>query len=236
MYFSPCARNVPRRQVLRGLSAAALGTAAYTFPWNSLIEPSALHAAPVPLDLKFKANWRGDKIGTHEIKVTPLDRENAWRTEVVIDMKVDLGLFGEISFRHECVEVWRGGRLVELDSKTDDDGSKFSVTGRAMGEQFAMKGPGGPRLVPGNLLTSSSAWSVEVCRQQQLIDVTHGDVIGLVTSPKGATKIDTAQGMETAQRYSIISPLIAGDLVYDSNGVWLGGRLERSGASIDYVL
>lgn len=233
MQFPHRMKKIGRRQALHGLSILTLGT---LITVSSIPGSAQSKVRPKPLDLVFDANWRGDKIGTHEIKVTPLDGESAWRTEVVIDMKVDLGLFGDISFKHECTEIWREGRLMELDSKTDDDGSVFSVSGQAKGKDFAMKGPGGPRLVPGNLLTSSSAWSVEVCQQQQLIDVTHGDIIGLVASQKGVKNIDTAQGKKTVQRYAVMSPLIAGDLVYDRNGIWLGGRLERSGASIDYAL
>lgn len=225
-----------RRGVLLGLSAAALGPIATPASWIVSMWPTLSHAAPVPLDLVFDANWRGDRIGTHEIKVKPLDSGAAWRTEVLIDMTVNLGLFGKITFRHECIENWRNGRLVELTSKTEDDGSVFSVAGKAKGDKFSMEGPGGLKLAPSNLLTTSSAWSVEVCRQEQLIDVTHGDIIGVVANRKEPARVDTKGRTQAVQYYSVMSPLIAGDLVYDRNGIWLGGRLERSGASIDYAL
>lgn len=200
------------------------------------VRGAGAQAPPRALDLEFRALWGNKQIGTHRIAVTPEGEPGNWRVQVVMDIKVSLGWFGEITFKHDCREVWQDGRIVELRSTTDDDGDVFSVNGEARGADFALEGPGGPFIAPGDLLTSSSAWSEAVCRQDRLIDATHGSIIGVVADLVGERQVETPRGAMQARRYDIVSPLISGELLYATDGDWIGGQLHRKGQKIDYVL
>lgn len=185
---------------------------------------------------KFRAFWGKDPIGTHDITVTPGTGAGDWEVAVDIDMLVDLGMFGEIAYRHTGRETWRDGRLATLESQTDDDGERYGVTGRATGDYFRMEGPGGPFEVAGDLLTSNSAWSEAICQQSEIIDATAGTAVGLVASFDRTTMANSADGPQMVRVYQVISPMVAGSFWYDPAGVWMRSRLERSGEEIDYVL
>lgn len=230
--------SLPRRRFLSRTALFCGGAAAFAAfgglaPGGGAIRMA--QAATARQDIAFDVFWDDDRIGSHRFKVSPGASEGDWTVEVVIDMVVDLGLFGEITFRHDCTEQWKAGRLSRLSSTTNDDGESFTVTGEARGEDFALEGPGGPFLAAGTLLTSSSAWSVDICNQSQIIDVTHGDVIGVVTEEDGKRSVTVGSRTVDAVRFNVMSPLIAGTLLYGPDNTWLGGVLQRSGADINYV-
>ena len=82
------------RSGLRRRSFLCLGTcivaSAIVPPWWSGNRPHASRPAPAE-DFVFDAFWGDDRIGSHAIRLRPLDGTDGWRTEVEIDMKVDLG-------------------------------------------------------------------------------------------------------------------------------------------------
>jgi hypothetical protein len=229
-------RPLTRRKLLNGLVHGAVGTALTGAAASGPTRRVEAQVPPHRLDLMFRALWGNKQIGTHRIAVMPETESGNWRVEVAMDIKVSLGWFGEITFKHHCQEVWQDGRIVELTSTTDDDGDVFNVNGEARGADFALQGPSGPFLAPANLLTSSSAWSEAVCRQDQLIDATHGSVIGVVADLKGERQVETVRGRLRARRYDFVSPLLSGELLYGTEGEWIGGQLHRKGQKIDYVL
>lgn len=200
--------------------------------------PARAAAMPVPEALiarRFRAFWDQDPIGTHEFTVTPGTRPGDWQVAADIDMLVDLGMLGELVYRHTSRETWRDGRLAELESQTDDDGDRYGVTGRAVGDYFRMVGPGGPFEAPGELPTSNGAWSEAICQQSEIIDATTGAAVGLVASFDRTTMTSTSAGPELVRVYQVISPIVAGSLWYDQAGIWVKSQLERSGEEIEYV-
>jgi hypothetical protein len=201
--------------------------------------PSLAYSLPVPdrhIARRFNVFWGKDLIGTHEIEVLPARTAGDWDVAVEIDFLIDLGLFGEITYRHRSRESWRDGRIVELTSHTDDDGDVVMVVGRAAGAAFRITGPDGTADAPGSLVTSNSAWSEAICRQRRIIDATTGAVVDFRAKPEGARLTTTAAGQEVARSYQVTCPLIAGSFWYDAAGLWMRGRLDRKGEKIDYFL
>jgi hypothetical protein len=196
-----------------------------------------------PLARKFNVFLGEDAIGHHRFTVTPGARAGDWEVAVDINLLIDLGWFGEITYVHSSRESWRGGRIVQLESRTDDDGDVCSVSGRAAGDKFRLAGPSGPVDAPGHLMTSNGTWSESICRQSRIIDATGGTVVELVAIPEGVAETglgspgsDGSESGGPARAYQVTCPMIAGSFWYDTAGLWMRSRLVRRGHKIDYVL
>ena len=84
------------------------------------IEADAARACDASQDRVFEVR-RGDKpIGTHSIRF----RQNGSETQVDIDINLRVG-FGPITmfrYEHSNREIWRDGKLISLDTATNDNG------------------------------------------------------------------------------------------------------------------
>lgn len=225
--------SLDRRQFTTGLLGLAASAAV---PVAKPLAAAPLTAPDRPIARKFKVFWKGDAIGTHAFSIVPSGRPGDWDVIVDIDFLIDLGWFGEITYRHTSRETWRGGRLASLEGRTDDDGDVSNVTGAAAGDYFRMQGPNGAFETPGNVLTSNSAWSEQVCRERQIIDATAGTLVGLVASLDGIGYAFALGQQHPARIYQLISPIVAGSFWYDDAGIWIKGLLQRRGQEIEYIL
>ena len=77
-------------------------------------------------------------------------------------------------FSHDAVEVWRAGRLESVESTTDDNGTRLTVTGATTGDAFRIIGEDGPFLAAPQLLTTNTLWDKRLLRESRMIDVQHG--------------------------------------------------------------
>jgi hypothetical protein len=221
----------------RRLAIGFLGlAAALVIPGARPLRASEFPAPYGHISRRFNVFWDKDAIGTHHVEVMPGLRSRSWRVEVEIGLEVDLGLFGTVDYHYTSWEWWLDGRLAALESRTDDDGDVSEVAGHASGRHFRLEGPNGLVDAPGDLLTSNSAWSEAICRQNKIIDTTTGTVVDFTALPEGSRTTTTASGLETARAYQVTCPIIAGSFWYDTAGLWMRGRLIRKGEKIDYFL
>lgn len=239
---SPVA-DLSRRKVAMGLIGLATARAlALPLTGSLILAPGGAAQATgqaipqAPLARKFNVFFGDDAIGHHRFTVTPGARAGDWEVAVDINLLIDLGWFGEITYVHSSRESWRDGRLVQLESHTDDDGDLCSVSGRAAGDRFRLAGPSGPVDAPGDLMTSNGTWSESICRQSRIIDATGGTVVELVAKLEDRTGDKTSGAAGGARAYQVTCPMIAGSFWYDTAGLWMRSRLVRRGHKIDYVL
>lgn len=238
--------DLSRRQVTMGLvgmaTARALAPAlslALPLTGSLILAPAAPAQAAVqpmpvaPLARKFNVFHGKDTIGHHQFSVVPGARAGDWEVAVDINLRIDLWLFGQITYVHSSRETWRDGRIAQLESRTNDDGDVCAVSGRTAGDGFRLTGPSGQVDAPGNLMTSNGTWSESICRQNRIIDATGGTVVGLVATPEGVAETGSDG---PARAYQVTCPMIAGSFWYDAAGLWMRSRLIRSGYKIDYVL
>lgn len=236
--------GLSRRQLtvgLLGLAALRTMTPALGVALPLLApRPARGGAAPaipdVALSRTFDVFWGKDAIGSHRIEVTPTGGAGDRDVVVEIDLLIDLGWFGEVTYVHSSREIWRGGRIIRLESHTDDDGDVYSVSGRAAGDGFEVSGPRGLVKAPGNLMTSNGTWSESICGQNRIIDATGGAVVDLVAKLEDGTGHEADGSTGRVRAYQVTCPMIAGSFWYDAAGLWMRSRLVRSGYKIDYVL
>ena len=219
--------HVSRRRML-GLT---MGAAAW--PLLGPIFPAPARAAS-PSDLRFRALYQGSPAGEHRVAFRPQGDRLMVTTH--IDITVRVLFFTAFRFAHEGVEVWQSGRLVSVESSTDDNGTMLEVSGHAADDGFRIRGADGPYLASARLLTSNTLWDHRLLRESRMIDVQYGSVVGLVVKPLGPELVDTPQGRVTARRYRMITPNYAGSLFFDDKGRWVKGLMERQGEILEYAL
>lgn len=218
---------VNRRQLLGMVGAAAATT---------LLSP--LGAQPTssvaPRDIHFRAMHRGTPCGEHTIAFR-LDGDRLVVT-THIEIAVKVLFITAFRFMHDAEEVWQGGRLMSVKSTTNDNGTPQQVSGYATAEGFRLLGEDGPFLAAAQLLTSNMLWDYRIVRESRLIDVQHGNEVGLVAKLLGEEDVATPQGSVRARRYQIITPHYAGSLFYDGDGRWVKGLIEQQGEVLEYAL
>jgi hypothetical protein len=187
-----------------------------------------------PPDLRFRAMHRGTEVGEHRVGF----RSDGDRLVVTthIDITVKILFFTAFRFSHDAVEVWQAGRLVSVESTTDDNGTRLAVTGAAVGDGFRITGVDGPFLAAPQLLTTNTLWDRRLLRESRMIDIQHGGVVGLVVKPLGEEQVATPRGPVTARRYRIITPNYAGSVFFDGDARWVKGLMERNGEILEYAL
>ncbi len=219
--------NVTRRRFL-GLAAGAS-----LLPLLGAFPARATEAAP-PANIRFRASHRDTKVGEHSV----IFRTDGTRLSVVthIDITVKVLFFTAFRLKHDAEEIWEAGRLISVQSTTNDDGVALTVSGYAAAEGFRILGADGPFLAPANLLTSNTLWNSKLIGESKLIDVQHGSEVGMVAKRIGEELVDTPSGRIRATRHHIITPHYAGSIFYDTDGRWVKGFIERQGEILEYAL
>lgn len=190
-------------------------------------------AAGPPTGLAFNVFLGKQRIGQHATRFAP--DGDGFRATTKIELKVKLAFITLLDLKHESEEAWQAGRLAELKSRTNDGGDVFEVSGEATSAGFRVRGPAGSITAPSNVHTSNGLWNVAALESKQLVDAQNGGVIGLVVKRLDSGPIDVAGRSVLAQRYSILTPVAAGDLWFDDIDL-AKARLEIRGEIVDYRL
>lgn len=224
-------RPVNRRRFLGLAAGAGLLPLIGAFP--SLAAQAATQPA-TPVNIRFRASHRGAPVGEHSVTF----RTDGARLSVVtrIDITVKVLFFTAFRLKHEAEEIWEAGRLVSVQSTTNDDGVLVKVSGYAAAEGFRILGADGPFLASAHLLTSNTLWNNKLINESKLIDVQHGSEVGMVAKLIGDEVVETPQGRIRATRHHIITPHYAGSIFYDEAGLWVKGFIERQGEILEYAL
>lgn len=131
--------------------------------WLGLTGPAP--AAPADY-LHFSVIRNGQKIGHHRIDFY----QEGTRTRVAIDVdvRVRVAFVTVYRFLHRATEVWENGRLLSLESATDNDGEHHRLSVRRSGELLAVDLDGKTWSVHGNAIPTS-LWDPRVLSRTSLL-------------------------------------------------------------------
>jgi hypothetical protein len=196
--------------------------------------PTGLILPTATANRRFSVLYEGDKIGFHTISYSPLTGETRVSTDV--SLHVSFAFFTLFAFKHRSEEIWRGGRLVSLNSQTVEHGETLQVEGAATPEGFRVVSKDGPFIAAAATLTSNSLWTPIVLAQETVVDAQHGGIIGVSAHRLADELIPIAGRQIRATRFSFITPFLAGSIWYDTENLWVRGEFERDGTKIQYRL
>jgi hypothetical protein len=195
-----------------------------------LLTPVA-YAASQLQDLAFQVTREGSPMGSHTIEFTQEGDKTI--ATIAIDLKVALGPITLFSYTHRNREVWQAGRLVELTTTTDDDGTKYSVTGRAIPGGFEVTGSEGTLLAPSEIMTTSY-WQERTMEQTQLLDTQRGTLVDVTTREHSRETLHWGKHKLPAKHYQVRGGLNL-DIWYDMQGHWVKLLFKARGSEIIYM-
>ena len=210
------------------LFSALIGAAAIT----GLVLAGPLRAALPGVDeIAFQVFRDGAPLGHHRVSF----RREAQDLHVAVDIKLEVRLLfvTVFSYRHRNHEVWRDGRLVAIDTETDDDGEAFWLRGRATADGLAVEGSSGSFLAPAEVMPTSY-WNPQTVARTQLLDTQRGRLIQVAIAPAGVESVALAGRPVEARRYAVTGDLTL-DLWYTAEGEWAKTSFEARGAEVVYA-
>lgn len=213
-----------RRQVLGGIGASALVGTPALGAGQGLIDA-------YPEILKFRVTRDGNPIGTVMERFRTIGDDI--RVDVYIRLEVDVLFFTAFRYEHRSREIWRRGRLVRLDTVTDDDGDAQMVRARADAGKLAVSGPAGQLSAPAAIFPSSY-WHPRFVEQTRMLDSQRGRLLEIRCDRVGDERI-VALGREIdAARYRMSGDIDL-DFWYSADGVWQKMAFTIKGGDMEYV-
>lgn len=178
--------------------------------------PTSLRAAP--RDLSFAVFRNGQRIGEHLMTFSGEGDTIVARTEVRMTVKV--GPIPVYRYRHTATERWEGERFVSLETTTDGNGKRQSVSARATPDAVLIRTAAGSLRAPANAAPLTH-WNTRAFRRP-LFNPQEGKLLKVVVTQPAADHWKVRGEAEI-------------DNFYDPSGAWraLQGRLEDK-SKIEY--
>lgn len=210
--------GLTRRAILGGLAALAV---------------PGLPARPARASrghLLFSVERGGEVIGEHRLTFA------ADGPDLLVDIAIRLEVtFASIPvFRYEHInrEHWRDGRLIALDSRTDDDGAPYAVSARAVAEGLAVEGSEGRLLLDARTLTTAY-WHPRTVQVSHLLDTQRGRLLTLENRFLGREVLEIGGEPLQAARYGVDGDLDM-TLWYGPERQWCGLAFDARGEEVRY--
>jgi len=211
------------------LLAPSLVLAALT-GW-AMAAPSQV-ASP-PRDIAFNVIRGNEPMGSH--KLTFRQDGDKLIVEIAIDLEVRFAFIPVFRYSHRNTETWQGGRLVRLETETNDDGTRHRVRAEAVDDGLRVTDSSGRTyMAPANAIPTSY-WNSETIRRSELLNTQNGKMMP-VRIEAGA---DQRSAVVEAAHYRLIkledgTPV---DVWYDKQSRdWVKLAFEARGSKIDYEL
>jgi len=208
-----------------GALAAAGGSACAA---EAPLDPLALYGGEMVFSV-----WRsGSEIGQH--RVTFAREDGALTVRSLFDVAVKLLGITVYRFKYEAQEIWRDGRLLELESKIDDNGKPSSVQAKEEDGKLAVVGPEAHETVARPILPSSH-WNAQVIDASRVLNTLNGKIDEIKLVPLGVEAVPVGAASREAMHYRYTGALNP-ESWYDADGHWLKLRFAgKDGTPIDYV-
>lgn len=181
----------------------------------------------------FRVERGGTPIGTHQIRFS--QDGDALHVDIDIQLEVRFGPITLFRYEHHNREVWRSGRLVSLDTETNDDGRRYRVSARASDAGLEVtSSAGGTFTAPADIIPTSY-WNPATVSQTRLLDTQRGRIIDVAVTPVAPREVLVDGGTVTAQEYEMSGDLEL-RLLYSVKNEWLNVAFMARGSEVDYTI
>jgi Family of unknown function (DUF6134) len=195
--------------------------------------PPAASPPPATETLQYAIMRKGEQIGTHKIEFRRVGKETSVNVETKVEVKV---LFvTAYRFQYISTERWVNGRIIALNSETDDNGKQHRLTAALKGSNLEVEADGQAVKVDKNILPGS-LWNPELVRQSVMLDTQTGQVMPISVVDLGSEEVTVETGPEPAHRYTIKGKF-SQDVWYDARGRLVHSQfVGPDGSVISYEL
>lgn len=179
----------------------------------------------------FEVLREGSPMGEHRMRFE--ERGEDLHVFIEIDLEVKLAFVTVFRYEHSNHEVWRDGKLVSIDTTTNDDGEEYFLRGRATELGFEIENRSGSEVLPSDILPSSY-WRPETAERSQLLDTQKGRLIDVETRELRQETITVAGARIPATRHRMTGDLNI-DIWYAMNGELVKTAFEARGSEVEYA-
>jgi hypothetical protein len=215
---------VTRRQVVAG--SAALGLMA------AVPLPAVAATAPATLPFTVLREPSLNPLGSH--RVTFRRDGEMLRVDVTVRIKVKLGPIPIFSYTHDATETWKGGRLVSLDSGTNDNNRILRVAVRKAADGLQVSGVDGTFIAPPDIVPTSY-WNRRLVEATEVLDSQNGRLVQLTSRFIGHEEIKV-DGTSIGAEHWYLESRRSADIWYSDAGQWVKMAFTARGTDIEYRL
>jgi hypothetical protein len=190
---------------------------------------AGLMSAPPGPSLGFHVIRKDCVIGTHMLTFEA--QADDLTVRVAVDLAVGFGPITLFRYTHRAVETWRNGQVVALDTKTDDDGTHHTVTGRRTDAGFVVEGTKiAGYVAPENALPATH-WNRKML-DGPLINTQDGRLMHPTVQAVGTDAIPTAEGGTITASHFAMTGDVQLDTWYDTTSNWAGVCFKAGDGSL----
>jgi hypothetical protein len=152
--------------------------------------------------IKFAIMLNGEQIGTHTVEINRTGPETS--VKIATELAVKVMFITAYRMQHKSTERWVDGRLVALNSDTDNNGTrhKVLVTETANGMEIRAGGKASKaerNLVPGSL------WNQALLSRSEMLDAQEGNILPLSVVDRGTQQLTVKQKVVKARHFTLKS-------------------------------
>jgi uncharacterized protein DUF6134 len=177
---------------------------------------------------RFAITRNGEQIGMHLIEVNRSGQEIS--VAVVTDLTVKVLFVTAYRLQFTASERWLNGRLVALNSRSDNNGTRHFVSVSAKGSSLEVKVDGKATLIDANIMPASF-WNPELLGRPIMLDAQDGQVMPVSVRDGGEEELTINGRIVKAHRYTINSRY-SQDVWYDDQARLVQAKLIASDGSV----
>lgn len=162
--------------------------------------PALVQAEPNVLAMDFAIMRDGSRIGTSSLRLQHNGGETT--VQVATHVQVKIAFFTAYRFDQIETERWVDGKLVALNSVTDDNGTPHRVSATARGNMLAVEADGKASEVDPSLMPVS-LWNPALMQKRTALNPQDGKVVPLSVTDHGKEQLVLQGRPETTHHYSI---------------------------------
>lgn len=177
---------------------------------------------------RFKVFLDNQLIGYHSVTVNPAKTRATVQIEASFDVK--FLFFTAYRYRHSNQETWENNCLQTIESRTNDNGDIFYVTGQRQKQQLALTTHAGSQTLPGCVRTFAY-WDPRLLKARRLLNAQTGEYLDVTINYINNEVLNINGTAIDARRYRLQSSDIAIDLWYSDSMQWLALQTTTEGGN-----
>ena len=182
--------------------------------------------------IAFQINQDGSKVGHHTVNFHKIGRN--LHVDIEIDINIQVLFISIYSYKHRNTEIWQDGKLLSIETETDDDGEKHWVRGKAEEGVFKVSSSSGDFVAPATIIPTSY-WSQKTTAQSVLLDTQHGKLLDVTIKELDDTALDSPS-VDISARHFVVTGDLDLYLWYSQTGDWIKTAFQVGGAEFSYAL
>ena len=166
----------------------------------------------------FRVMLDDQPIGSHKVRVNSSDDTIAVHTVANFDVRI---LFIPVySYEHEAKEKWSDGCVVNISSKTDDNGKLFFINSARNTQNLSLSTHDGASQIDGCVRTFAY-WDVNLLQSDRLLNTQTGEYLPVSVTDLGVGTLEIDGTEVQARSFRLVAEDMTIDLWYTKDMRWL---------------